>query len=96
MEPTIKTDLFELKINSSGKIYIRKFVTIARIGILVSILLSIILIATTAVSSIIFKPSKYSGFKYLLLQRELLPYYTLVLCVILYLHIYFYWQLTKY
>ena len=96
MDQTGQNDLFEIRVTPSGKYYIRRFAIIARIIIIISILISFIHIATAVVALIIFKPSQYASYKYLLLGTRLLPYYTVVFCIVLYLQMYSYWQVTKY
>jgi len=95
MSNAIQDDLFEIKITGSGKYYIYKFASIAKLVILVSVLISLIHVATTVVGLLIFKPDRYAGYKYLLMERRLLPYYTVIFCIVLYLQLYFYWQVTR-
>ena len=96
MGDTIQNDLFEIKVTASGKYYIQKFATVARAIIFVSILISLIHIASTVVGVMIFQPSRYAGYKYILLQAKLSPYYTVAFCIVLYLQLYSYWQVTRY
>jgi len=96
MDQTVQNDLFEVRVTRAGKYYIRKFAIIARIIILIGILISLVHVATTVISYIIFDPSKYTGYKYLLLEIRLLPYYTVLFCILFYPQLYYYWKVAKY
>jgi len=96
MEQTGQKDLFEIKLNESGRIFILKFAFLARIIIVLGIIISLIHIASTVIRYIIFDPSVYSSYPYLLLENSFLPYYTVFYCILFYTQMYFYWQLTKY
>ena len=95
MEPTEQRELFDIKLTASGKLYIRKFAVLARTIILLGLVISFIHIATTVISYIKFDPSLYAKYKLLVLENKLLPYYTLVYCLLFYPQMYFYWQVTK-
>jgi len=96
MEQPEQNDLFEIRLTPWGKYYIRRFAAIARMIILAGILISFIHIASTVIGYIIFKPSQYAGYKYLLLENRLMPYYMALYCMLFYPQMYFYWQATKY
>jgi hypothetical protein len=89
-------DLFEIKLTASGKIYIRKFAIIARIIILVGIIISFIHIASTVMWQINLEKYDLGKNSDLWLEYKVLPYYTLVYCILFYSQMYFYWQATKF
>jgi len=89
--------LFEIKINASGKHYIRKFSFFARVTILIGIGISLIHITSSLIHYyFIFDESNYGDYKYLLLEYKLLPYYIVFYCLLFYTQMYFYWQVVKY
>ena len=88
-------DLFEIKLNASGKIYIRKFVIFSRLIILIGIVISLIHIASALIRYFTLDVSTYENFKYLLLEQKLLPYYTAFYCLLFYPQMYLYWKVTR-
>jgi|SRR5688572_8380834 len=95
MEQARQQELFEIKINESGKIFILKFAALARIIIVIGIIISFIHIASSAIWYITFDPTISNIDPYRLLNR-FLPYYITFYCLFFYPQIYFYWQVTKY
>lgn len=96
MEQTGKQDLFEIKLNDSGKLYIRKFAVIARIAIVIGIIISFIHIATTVMWYTNYAPLVDNRDSYFLLEYRFLPYYIVFYCLLFYPQMYLYWQVTKY
>jgi hypothetical protein len=96
MESTETNDLFGIRVNASGRIYLRKFAFFARLMILIGIIISLIHVASTLTRHFTFDPARYSGYKYLELEHQLMPYYTSFYCLLFYPQIYFYWQVTRY
>jgi hypothetical protein len=94
MELPVQKDLFELKISPSAKIHIRRFALIARISIVIGLLISFIHIASTVIRYRIFDTADYADYPYLLLENRLLPFYTIIYCLLFYPQIYLYWQVT--
>jgi hypothetical protein len=95
MEPPGHNDLFDLKINPSAKIHIRRFAKIARISIVIGLLISFIHIASTVLRYSAFSESDYADYPYLLLENRLLPFYTIIYCLLFYPQLYLYWQVTQ-
>ncbi|HEY6506241.1 MAG TPA: hypothetical protein VIZ28_19830 [Chitinophagaceae bacterium] len=95
MEQTEGKDLFEIKLNDPGKMYIRKFAVLARVMILVGLFISLIHITSTVLRYTSFDPELYANYKYYLLEHKFLPYYTVIYCLLFYPQMYTYWQVTK-
>lgn len=87
--------LFQLKLNTSGKIYVRKFAFFSRIIILISIVITLVHIASTVIRYFTLDPSVYDNYEYLQLENTLLPYYTALYCLVFFLQMYLYWQATR-
>jgi hypothetical protein len=96
MEPTETNDLFGIRVNASGKLYIRKFAFFARLMILIAIIISLIHVASTLTRYFVLDPAIYSDYKYLQLEHQLMPYYTAFYCLLFYPQMYLYWQVTRY
>ena len=97
MEPTEPRDLFDVKINSSGKYYLRKFASVIRIVILAGIFVSCIHIASSVLWLLEIK-KKYPPVAGTdtWIEYKTLPFYLLVYCALLYPQLFFYWRATKF
>ena len=95
MTEETKSDLFELRVSTSGKIYIRKFAFFSRLIILISIVISLIHVASTLIRHFTLDVSVYDNYEYLKLENTLLPYYTALYCLLFYPQMYLYWQATR-
>lgn len=96
MDQTTQDHLFDVKVNASGKLYLRKFAGIARAIILVGLFISLIHLSSTVLRHLTYKSYDLSGNRELWLEYQLLPYYTAIYCILFYPQMYFYWQTTKY
>ncbi|MDP4263825.1 MAG: hypothetical protein Q8941_14955 [Bacteroidota bacterium] len=61
MEQTEQNNLFEIKLNAEGKLYIRNFAGIVRVIILISIALSLLHIVSAIIEAIWMRPLNYRG-----------------------------------
>lgn len=95
MEETTSPDLFDVKLNASGKYYIRKFARIVRIVIILGIIVTLIQIITTVLTSVKFNWASYENDNLILLERRLWPLYLAVYTVFFCLQLYYYWQLSR-
>jgi hypothetical protein len=95
MEQTEPKDLFDTGISDSGKLYIRKFAAIARIAIFAGILITLIHIAQVTIHETIVNRGIYSRDPILLLEHNVLPYYTALHAILLFLQLYYYWKLSR-
>jgi len=97
MLPSANEDLFDVKINSSGKYYFRKYAVVVRAIILAGILLSIIHIASSVLWLLVIRrdypPEKGTD---LWFEYKILPFYVLFYCILLYPQLFFYWRATKF
>lgn len=89
-------DLFETRLNSTGKLYIRKFATLVRYIILLSIIISSLNIIAATVEAIKIDIGIYAGNKLLLLRHKISPFYTAVYFILFAFQIYYYWMVTRY
>jgi hypothetical protein len=89
-------DLFDIKVNTSGKLYLRKFAALARIIILISILISLLNITSTIFRHISLRGYDLSNYPTARLEYKFLPYYAALYCILFFPQMYFYWQATKY
>jgi hypothetical protein len=96
MEQTGQTDLFDIKLTASGKLYIRKFVTISRAVILMGIILLLVHLASSIIRLIKYDPAIFAKNKLLLLDHKILPYYLLIYTFLFLLQFYYYWKTGSY
>jgi len=88
-------DLFDLKLNATGKHYIRKFATLARISVLLGVLVTFISVTITIIRLVkIGRPDSTGGI--LGLINSAYPYYSLVHAVFFCLLLYYYGETGKY
>lgn len=96
MEQTEGKDLFDIKLTTSGKTYIRKFAGVVRVAIFIGIIISLIyltwaVIRTSRITSIVFEGDKLLRFQY-----KILPVYTAVHSILFFFQIYYYWKVSRY
>ncbi|MBL7745003.1 MAG: hypothetical protein JNN00_16130 [Chitinophagaceae bacterium] len=95
MEQTGQQELFEIRLNASGKHYIRRFAGVVRVIILISIIISLLYIVSTLIEVIKLDHSIYSGNKLLLFRRTVTPFYVVVYLALFAMQIYYYWKMTR-
>ena len=95
MDQPAQQDLFEVKLSPSGKLYIRKFEAAARILIIIGSVIALIFIAETIIRAVKIDPEIYAGNRLLLFHHRILPVYTAVYVVLLFLQLYYYWKVSS-
>jgi hypothetical protein len=92
---TTDDDLFDIKLSHTGKYYIRKFIIVARVVSIAGIVFSVLNLISTAIQTSNANLSNFKDFKFLLLQMQILPFYTGVQCLLVLIQLWYYWKLTK-
>src|ERR1700751_6408031 len=92
MEQTGEKGLFEMKVSDSGKIFIRKFVSLVRPIILLSILISLLTLAGVLIHAIKIDPRIYGNQSLLLFEHNIMPYYMTIYTMVLFANLYYYWK----
>jgi len=95
MDQSPQQNLFDVKLNDPGKLYIRKFAVAARILILIGVLISLIFITGTIIRTVKVDPSIFANNKPLRLQHRIFPFYTVVYSILVFLQLYFYWKVSR-
>jgi hypothetical protein len=94
MEQTEQPELFEIKLNASGILYVRKVAVMARVVIVTSIFLALISITTATLRILKIDPSIYKD-KFLGLYYRVLPFYLGVYFVFFFVQLYYFLKISQ-
>lgn len=95
MEQAEQENLFEAKVNDTGRMYIRKFASIIKPVLLLGIIISLLRLAEEYIHAIKADPAIYRYNSLLSFENSLLPYYMTVHTIVFFFQVYFYWKTSR-
>src|SRR5689334_7093968 len=94
--PNPDGDLFDLKLNSTGKTYALKFYTMARVSVVFGVLIIVVIIVETTVRLIKLPGKLSSGDGVMNFVDTIYPYYSFAHAILASLLLYYYFLAGKY